>query len=108
MLARPAGLYTVTTESPNVVTPGDELFFNLDRTTLDVGGESWNVEVCGVHSDGLDYWIQANLHGFVTYSVTFRTHELDVADIRKTLAEWLPSAPLLDHQDERVVSIATA
>lgn len=109
MLARPEGLYVIATQSANVVTASDELFFSLDKTTLDVEGETWNVEVCGIYSDGAEHWIQANLHGFVSYSVTLRADALDAAEIRKTLSAWLPCATLLvEHPSERVVSIATA
>lgn len=109
MLARPEGLYMIATQSPNVVTASDELFFALDKTTLDIEGETWNVEVCGIFSEGAEHWIQANLHGFVTYSVTLRASALDAAEIRKTLSAWLPYATfLVEDPSERVVSVATA
>jgi hypothetical protein len=109
MRGQSAGFRTIATQSPNTVTPGDELFFNLDSSDLEVGDDTWRVEVCGVHSNGPDHWVQANLHGFVSYSVTVRTEALDAGAVRGTLSAWLPSATDLgDTSSERIVSVATA
>jgi hypothetical protein len=109
MLGRQTTFHSLATQSANSLTAGDELFFNLDSSDLRVDGESWRVEVCGIHSDGADHWVQANLHGFVNYSVTLRADELDAAEVRSTLISWLPGAPLPgDDPAERIVSVATA
>jgi hypothetical protein len=109
MRGRSIGLHDFATQSPNSVTAGDELFFNLDSTDLEVGDDTWRVEVCGVHSDGPDHWIQANLHGFVSYSVTLRTDALDAGEVRGTLSAWLPFAPLASEDPtDRIVSVAAA
>jgi len=108
MRGHSVGLHDIATQSPNSVTAGDELFFNLDSTDLEVGDDTWRVEVCGVHSDGPAHWIQANLHGFVSYSVTLRTEALDAGEVRGTLSAWLPFAPLASEDpSERIVSVAT-
>ncbi len=84
------------------------MFFNLDSSDLEVGHDTWRVEVCGVHSDGPDHWIQANLHGCVSYSVTLRTEALDAGEVRGTLSAWLPFAPILaEDPSDRIVSVAT-
>jgi hypothetical protein len=109
MTGRSVGFHSIATESPNSVTPGDELFFNLDSSELEVGDDTWRVEVCGVHSNGPDHWVQANLHGFVNYSVTVRAEALDASEVRGTLSAWLPYAPLLaEDPAERIVSVAAA
>ncbi len=109
MRGHSVGLHDFATQCPNSVTAGDELFFNLDSSDLEVGDDTWRVEVCGVHSDGPDHWIQANLHGFVSYSVTLRTDALDAGEVRGTLSAWLPFAPLASEDpSDRIISVATA
>jgi hypothetical protein len=109
MRGRSASFHAIATEWPNTVTPSDELFFNLDSADLEIGDETWRVEVCGVHSDGPDHWVQANLHGFVSYSVTVRADSLDAGEVRGTLSAWLPYATApTEAPTERIVSVATA
>jgi hypothetical protein len=84
------GKRTVRHSVSSVLTDGDELFFQLDGTSVDVNGETWQIEVCGVHSADSHHWIQLSVCGNVTYGLTLKADDLDPQGIRQRVAAWLP------------------
>ena len=74
------------------VSPLDELFFSLDGTTVATDEDEWRVEVSGIHFGSAGRWVQLNLCGDVTYSVTLKIDTVDACSIRENLAACLPSA----------------
>jgi hypothetical protein len=96
---------TIQRSVSSTLTAGDELFFQLDGACLDVAGETWQIEVCGIHSAVPYHWIQLNLCGNVTYGLTLRADELDAPRIRERLAAWVPHE-MMSSPDLRVVSTA--
>ncbi len=75
-----------------VVTPADELFVNLDGSILKVGGSSWRVEVCGIHTTDQQSWVQVHLVGADEYGVTVATSDLSARTVRGLLLDWLATA----------------
>ena len=67
----------------------DELFFNLDGRLLEVGGASWSVEVCGIHSGANEHWVQLNLSGPLEAPLTVRTATLDASSVLQDVSNWL-------------------
>jgi hypothetical protein len=77
------------------VSPLDELFFSLDGTTVATDREEWRVEVAGIHFGAAGRWVQLNLCGDTTYSVTMKIDTVDPQTIRKDIVACLaaPSRP---------------
>jgi hypothetical protein len=69
----------------------DELFFSLDGTTVAREIDEWRIEVSGIHFGAGGRWVQLNLCGDVTYSVTVKIDTVDAGAIRENLAACLPS-----------------
>jgi hypothetical protein len=88
------GLQTLD-DRRNVVNPSDELFFALEGRTVESGGDTWRIEVCGVHSvvsadaGNHDHWIQLNLCGPVECELTLRSACLDAAYVMSVVRDWL-------------------
>jgi hypothetical protein len=99
------GKRTAEDAGSNRVTHGDELFFQLDGTRVDAAGESWQIEICGVHSVDSHHWIQLTVSGHVSYGLTLKADELDPSSIRERIAAWLPQA-MTYAPDSGVVSAA--
>jgi len=72
------------------LTPADELFFNLDGRDVGWGGDRWRLAVCGIHSDGANFWIQLSVSGFITCGVTLRATCLAASEVLDTIVAWLP------------------
>jgi hypothetical protein len=73
----------------NLVNPSDELFFALEGRTVESQGDTWRIEICGVHSDGTHHWVQLNLNGPVQCGLTLRTERLESAHIVSMVRSWL-------------------
>jgi hypothetical protein len=73
------------------VSPLDELFFSLDGSMVVHDADEWRVEVSGIHFGAGGRWVQLNLCGEVTYSVTLKVDTVDAGAIRENLAARLPS-----------------
>jgi len=73
----------------NLVNPSDELFFSLEGRAIESRGDTWRIEVCGVHSAAYCYWVQLNLRGPVQCELTLRTEQLDAAQIVDIVRDWL-------------------
>jgi|ERR1051325_12043202 len=69
----------------------DELFFSLDGTTVAREVDEWRIEVSGIHFGAGGRWVQLNLCGDVTYSVTLKIDSVDARAIRENLAACLPA-----------------
>ena len=69
----------------------DELFFRLDGTTIARAVNEWRIEVSGIHFGDDGRWVQLNLCGAVTYSVTLKIDSIDAGAIRENLTACLPS-----------------
>jgi hypothetical protein len=69
----------------------DELFFSLDGSTVAGEADEWRIEVSGIHFGADGRWLQLNLCGDVTYSVTLKIDTVDAGAIRQNLAACLPS-----------------
>jgi len=76
------------------VTDADELFVNLDGTELETPRGSWRVEVCGIHSDSTDNWIQLCLHSDTSYGLTVHVDHLSATQVRSAISSFLSSAAL--------------
>jgi hypothetical protein len=74
------------------VSPLDELFFSLDGSTVATADEQFRVEVSGIHFGHDGRWLQLNLCGDVSYSVTLKIDTVDARVIRDSLAACLASA----------------
>ena len=74
------------------LSPLDELFFSLDGTTVATEEDEWRLEVSGIHFGAAGRWVQLNLCGEVTYSVTLKIDTVDARTIRENLTACLPSA----------------
>ena len=75
------------------VSPLDELFFSLDGSTVATEDEEWRLEVSGIHFGDAGRWVQLNLCGEVTYSVTLKIDSVDARAIREDLAACLAATP---------------
>ena len=79
------------------VTAADELFFNLDGRILSTTDDEWRVEVCGVHTSGIEHWVQLHVHGTrecgltipTECSLTLRTERLDARGLLRRVDAWL-------------------
>jgi hypothetical protein len=79
----------VTLTAGDEVSPLDELFFSLDGSTVATDNDEWRVEVCGIHFIAAERWVQLNLCGEVTYSVTLKVNNVDARRICEDLAACL-------------------
>ena len=82
------GLQTLD-DRRNLVNPSDELFFALEGRTVDGGGDTWRIEVCGVHTVDAEHWIQLNLCGPVECELTLRSACLEAAHVMSVVRDWL-------------------
>jgi hypothetical protein len=87
----------VTLTAGHEVSPLDELFFSLDGSTVATEEDQWRVEVCGIHFIAAQRWVQLNLCGEVTYSVTLKIDSVDARRICEDLAACL--LPRSEHRD---------
>src|SRR5262249_14498255 len=86
--ANPLGVLTLD-ERRNLVNPSDELFFALEGRTIESSGDTWRIDVCGVHSVGDEHWIQLNLRGPVECELTLRADRLETAYVMALVRDWL-------------------
>jgi len=86
--ADPLGVLTLDARR-NLVNPSDELFFALEGRTIESRGETWRLDVCGVHSVGDDHWIQLNLCGPVECELTLRSDRLETSYVMTLVRDWL-------------------
>jgi hypothetical protein len=86
-IARAEQIAAITADE---VSPLDELFFSLDGTTVASEADEWRIEVSGIHFGSGGRWLQLNLCGDVTYSVTVKIDTVDAGAIRENLAACLP------------------
>lgn len=70
------------------VNAADELFVNLDSTEFTAGPSTWLVEVCGIHISAARCWVQLNLIGDESYSVTVAPPAPSVPAVRQCLSAW--------------------
>jgi hypothetical protein len=71
------------------ITASDEFFFALEGRDVDASGERWRVEVCGIHSDGSQHWLQLQLQGSVTQHLTLRVPRFHLSEVLRTIQQWL-------------------
>lgn len=71
------------------LTSSDELFFALDGRTVEADGDSWRIEVCGVHSTASRHWLQLQLCGPVAQGLTLRVERQDVPRVLGIVRDWL-------------------
>jgi hypothetical protein len=77
-----------------IVTDADELFVNLDGSTLETARGKWRVEVCGIHSHDGANWVQLCLRSDTTYGLTVTVDHLSAAQVRCAVSNWLSSTAL--------------
>jgi hypothetical protein len=87
-IARAEQIAAITADEVSAL---DELFFSLDGTTVASEADEWRIEVSGIHFGSGGRWLQLNLCGDVTYSVTVKIDTIDAGAIRENLAACLPS-----------------
>jgi hypothetical protein len=87
-IARAEQIAAITADEVSAL---DELFFSLDGTTVAAEADEWRIEVSGIHFGAAGRWLQLNLCGDVTYSVTVKIDTVDAGAIRQNLAACLPS-----------------
>jgi hypothetical protein len=76
------------------VTDADELFVNLDGSEVETARGTWRVEVCGIHSEDADNWVQLSLHSDTTYGLTVHVDHLSATQVRSAVSSFLSSAAL--------------
>jgi hypothetical protein len=79
----------VTLTAADEVSALDEIFFSLDGSTVATNEDEWRVEVCGIHFIAAERWVQLNLCGDITYSVTLKVNDVDARRICEDLAACL-------------------
>lgn len=52
-------------------------------------GDTWQIEVCGVHATPSQYWLQLHLRGPFSQGLTLRVPRLDVGYVLDLVREWL-------------------
>lgn len=77
------------------VTDADELFVNLDGSTVETSNGKWRVEVCGIHTGNPRSWVQLFLHADQSYGLTVGVDRLCVSQVRSAVSNWLTSAALV-------------
>jgi hypothetical protein len=79
----------LATADRNTLTASDEFFFMLEGCSLDANGDRWRIEVCGIHSSRSQHWLQLQLRGPITQSLTVRVPRLDVDYVLTLIRNWL-------------------
>jgi hypothetical protein len=80
---------TLPTADRNTLTACDEFFFALDGQSFEANGETWTLDVCGVHAASRQQWVQLHLRGRVSQGLTVRVARLDAREVLSLVHDWL-------------------